>query len=66
MQNNNFEILHDSYSGSDIQDYIECITKNCETLPNIPPVHIYINRANNRLVFKLRINIIQNEQRLEQ
>ena len=51
-------MLHNSYSGSDIQDYIECITKNCETLPNIPPVHIYINRANNRLVFKLRINII--------
>ena len=38
---------------SGIQDYIEYIIKTHETLiTKIPPIHIYINRINNRLVFK--------------
>ena len=36
-----------------IQDYIECIMKKHETLPTNPSVHVYINRINNRVVFKL-------------
>ena len=28
--------------------------KNMETLTKIPPVHVYINRVNNRLVFKIK------------
>ena len=39
---------------SDIQDYIEYIIKKHETLTKIPPIHVYINRINNRLVFKIK------------
>ena len=39
---------------SDIQDYIEYIDKNHKTLTTIPPVHVYINRINNRLVLKMK------------
>ena len=42
-----------SYCVSDIQDYIEYIIKKHETLTAIPPIHVYINRINNRLVFKI-------------
>ena len=43
-----------SYSVSDIQDYIEYIIKKYETGTTIPPIHVYINRINNRLVFKIK------------
>ena len=39
---------------SHIQDYIEYIIKKHETLTTIPPIHVYINRTNNRLVFKIK------------
>ena len=39
---------------SDIQDYIEYIVKKHETLATISPIHVYINRINNRLVFKAK------------
>ena len=38
---------------SDIQDYIEYFIKKHETITAIPPIHVYINRINKRLVFKL-------------
>ena len=44
----------DSYSVSDIHDYIEFIFKKHEALTPILPIHIYINRINNRLVFKTK------------
>ena len=37
---------------SDIHDYIEYIIKKHETLTAIPPINVYINSVNNRLVFK--------------
>ena len=40
--------------GSDIQDYIEFIIKNHEKLTKITPIHVYINKINNRLVFKIK------------
>ena len=43
-----------SYSVLDIQDYIEYIIKRHETLPTIPPIHVYINRINNILVFQIK------------
>ena len=49
-----FELPDGSYSVSDIQDYIEYIIKKHETLTRIPPIHVYINRINNRLVFKIK------------
>ena len=51
--NDDFELPDGSYSMSDIQDYIEYIIKKHETLTTIPPIHVYINRINNRLVFKM-------------
>ena len=39
---------------SDIQDYIEYIIREHETLTAVPPIHVYINRINNRLVFKIK------------
>ena len=38
---------------SDIQDVIECITEKHEALQTNPPIHIYFNRINNRLMFKI-------------
>ena len=49
-----FELLDSLYSVSDIQDYIKYIIKKHETLTTIPPIHVYINRINNRLVFKIK------------
>ena len=43
-----------SYAVSDIQDYIDYIIKKHETLIAILPIHVYINRINNRLVFKMK------------
>ena len=37
---------------SNIQDYIKYITKKHKVLTAIPPIHVYINRINNRLVFE--------------
>ena len=39
---------------SDIEDYLEYIINKCETLTAIPPIHVYINRINNRLLFKIK------------
>ena len=39
-----------SYSVSDIQDYIKHIIKNT----TIPPIHVFINWINNKLVFKIK------------
>ena len=52
--NDKFELSDGSYSVSDIQDYIEYIIKNHETLIKIPPIHVYIIRINNSLVFKIK------------
>ena len=49
-----FELPDCSYSLSDIQDYIEYIYRKHETFTTIPPVHVYINRVNNRLVFIIK------------
>ena len=39
---------------SDIQDYIEHIIKEHETLTKIPPIPVYINRIDNASVFKIK------------
>ena len=52
--NDEFQLPDGSYSVSDIQDYIELIIKKHETLTIAPPIHVYINRINNRLVFKIK------------
>ena len=52
--NNDFELPDGSYYVSDTQDYIECIIKDHETLTTVPPIHLYINRINSKLVFKIK------------
>ena len=52
--NDEFKLPDGSYSVSDIQDYIKYIIKKHETLTTIPPIHLYINRINNILVFKIK------------
>ena len=42
------------YSVSDIQDCIEYIIKKDKALTTIPPSHVYINRINNILYFKIK------------
>ena len=44
----------DFYSVSDIQDYIEYSIKEHEILTKISPIPVYINKINNRLVFKTK------------
>ena len=39
---------------SDIRGYTDYIIEKHETLTTIPPIHIYINIVNNRLVFKIK------------
>ena len=39
---------------SDIQYYIEYIFKKLVTLTAIPPIHLYLNRIDNRLLFKIK------------
>ena len=53
-------MLDGSYSVLVIQDYTKYIIKKHETLTTIPPVYIYINRINNRLLF-----ILKDEYKLE-
>ena len=55
--NDEFELPDGSYSVSDIQDYMEYIIKKHKTLTTIPPIHFYINRINNRLVFKIKYKL---------
>ena len=52
--NDKFELPDGFYSVSDIQDYIEYIIKKNETLTTISPIDVYINRINNRFVFKIK------------
>ena len=49
-----FNKLDGSYSVSDIQDYIELVIKKHETLTIAPRIHVYINRINKRLGFKIK------------
>ena len=51
--NDEFELPDGSYSVLGIQNYIEYIKKH-ETLADNPPIHIYMDRVNNRLVFKIK------------
>ena len=52
MMNDEVELPDGSHSVSDIQDYIKYIIKKHETLTKIPRIDNYINRINNRLLFK--------------
>ena len=52
--NDEFKLPDGSYSVPEIQDYTEYIIKKHETLTKNSLIHVYINRINNRLVFKIK------------
>ena len=52
--NDEFDLSDGSYSVSYIQDYIKYIIRKLEILTKTPPIHVYINRINNRLMFKIK------------
>ena len=49
-----FELLDGSYSVSDIQDYFEYILKKHGEDINKPSVQIYVNKIENRIIFKIK------------
>ena len=51
--NKTFDLPDGSYNISEIQDYIEYIIKKRETIGENPPILIYANTINNRIVFKI-------------
>ena len=52
--NDTFDLPDGSYSIADIQDYLEFIIKKHKTLTENPPVEIYPNKINSRIVFKIK------------
>ena len=52
--NDEFNLPDGSYSAFDIQDYFAYIIEKHETLAGNPPVHIYVNKIENRIVFKIK------------
>ena len=52
--NDKFELPDGSYSVSDIQDYIEYIVKRHEEDIVTPSVQIYVNKIENRVLFKIK------------
>ena len=49
-----FELLDGSYSISDIQDYFEYILKKNSKNVDNPSIKIYINKIENRILFKIK------------
>ena len=52
--NDKFELPDGSYSVSDIQDYFEYILKKHGKDIDKPSVHIYVNKIENRVTFKIK------------
>ena len=52
--NEEFELPDGSYSISDIQDYFEYILKKHSESVDNPPIRIYVNGIENRIMFKIK------------
>ena len=52
--NEEFELLDGSYFVSDIQDYFKYILKKHETVTDNPSIMIYVNKIENRIMFKIK------------
>ena len=52
--NDTFDLPDSSYSIADIQNYFEFIIKNHEALTENPPAQSYLNKIENRIVFKIK------------
>ena len=53
MWNEKFELPHGSCSVSDIWDYFEYIINKHETVTDNPPIKIYLNKVENRIIFRI-------------
>ena len=47
-------LIDESYSISDIQDYFEYIIKKHENIKDSPPVQIYTNKIKNIIIFEIK------------
>ena len=52
--NDKFELPDESYSVPDIQDYFEYILKRHEESVDKPSIQIYVNKIENRVIFKIK------------
>ena len=52
--NDTFDLPDGSYSIDAIQDYFNYVIKKHETVENTPQVLIYVNKINNKIVFKVK------------
>ena len=52
--NEEFELPDGSYSVSDIQNYFDYIIKKHEAVTDNPSVRIYVNKIENRIMFKIK------------
>ena len=52
--NDTFHVPDGSYSIAALQNYFEHIIKNHETIADVSPVLIYVNKINNRIIFKIK------------
>ena len=52
--NDTFHLHDESFSVSDVQDYVEYIIKKHETIADNPPAQIFANKIKNRIVFKIK------------
>ena len=52
--NDEINLPDESYSVSDIQDYLEYTIKKHELIVDNPPVQIYVNKIKNRIVLKIK------------
>ena len=53
--NKNFELLDESHCVLDIKDYFNYIIKKHETVPDNPPIKLYVNQIENRITFRIRV-----------
>ena len=52
--NDTFDLPNGSYSIAALQNYLEYIIKKHGTIADVSPVLIYVNKINNRIVFKIK------------
>ena len=52
-RNEKFKLPDGSYHVSDIQDYFEYIIKKHQTVTDSPPIRIYVNKIENRILSKI-------------
>ena len=52
--NDEFSLPDGSYSVSDIQDHFEYIINKHETIADNPPVQVYVNKIQSRIIFEIK------------